>query len=188
MKTKRLCLLGVFGKQNLGNECTLQAIINNVQKYLPGAELNCVCTVPEDISARHNIPAFPMSGRYLKGSNLGVRSEPCNILMRFLRRVLVRMPEELFRTINAFKILRGTQVLLVPGTGFLTDANTGSFGWPYEIFKWSLVAKLCGCKLLYVSVGAGPISRPLSRWFIRSALSLADFRSYRDKSTKRYLT
>ncbi len=187
MKPKRLCLFGVFGQQNLGNECTLQAIINNVQKYLPGAELNCVCTVPEDTSARHNIPAFPMSERYLRGGNSGMRSGLCNILIRFLRRVLVRIPEELFHTIKAFKILRGTQVLLVPGTGFLSDVYSCSFGWPYEMFKWSLVAKLCGCKLLYVSVGAGPIDSPLSRWFIRSALSLADFRSYRDTSTKRYL-
>ena len=39
-----------------------------------------------------------------------------------------------------------TDALVVPGTGFLTDAATGPFGWPYDIFKWSLLAKLCGCK------------------------------------------
>jgi polysaccharide pyruvyl transferase WcaK-like protein len=38
-----------------------------------------------------------------------------------------------------------------------------------------------------VSVGAGPIQRRLSRWFIKSALSFAAFRSYRDNSTKEYI-
>jgi polysaccharide pyruvyl transferase WcaK-like protein len=78
-------------------------------------------------------------------------------------------------------------MLLVPGTGFLTDAYTGPSGWPYEIFKWSLIARLCRCKLFYVSVGAGPIYHRLSRWLIKSALSLAHFRSYRDDSTRKYL-
>ena len=87
----------------------------------------------------------------------------------------------------AFRTLMGTHMLIIPGTGFLTDAYTGPFGWSYGIFKWSLVAKLCRCKLLFVGVGAGPIYRPLSKWFTKRALSMADFRSYRDISTKEYL-
>jgi polysaccharide pyruvyl transferase WcaK-like protein len=76
---------------------------------------------------------------------------------------------------------------MIPGTGLLTDAY-GLLGWgPYNLFKWSLIAKICGCKLLFVSVGAGPIYGALGRCFVRSALSLADFRSYRDTSTKQYL-
>jgi len=78
-------------------------------------------------------------------------------------------------------------MLIVPGTGFLTDASSSAFGWPYDIFKWSLVAKLCRCRLVYLGVGAGPVYRPLSRWFITVALALADFRSYRDSSTSAYL-
>ena len=49
------------------------------------------------------------------------------------------------------------------------------------------MAKLCRCKLLFVSVGAGPIYSALGRCFVKSALSLADFRSYRDNATKQYL-
>jgi polysaccharide pyruvyl transferase WcaK-like protein len=78
-------------------------------------------------------------------------------------------------------------MLIVPGTGLLTDAY-GLFGWgPYSLFKWSVIAKVCGCKLLVVSVGAGPLYSGLARWLVRSILSLADFRSYRDNSTKQYL-
>jgi polysaccharide pyruvyl transferase WcaK-like protein len=83
--------------------------------------------------------------------------------------------------------LKRIDMLIIPGTGLLTDAY-GLLGWgPYNMFKWSLIAKICRCKLLFVSVGAGPIYGTLGRCFVRSALSLADFRSYRDKSTMQYL-
>ncbi len=187
MKPQKICFWGLFGQQNLGNECTLQAIRYNVQRYLPDAELTCICTIPEDTSARHDIPAFPIAERYLKASNSETRRRQGNVLMTLFPKILIRIPKELLETIRALKILKDTDMLVVPGTGFLTDAATGPFGWPYDIFKWSLIARLCRCKLLYVSVGAGPIYNRLSRWLIRSALSLADFRSYRDDSTKRYL-
>jgi Uncharacterized conserved protein len=58
MKPKLITFFGNFGTQNLGNECTLQAIIYNTLKRLPDAKLQCLCTVPEDTVARHNIPAF----------------------------------------------------------------------------------------------------------------------------------
>jgi polysaccharide pyruvyl transferase WcaK-like protein len=78
-------------------------------------------------------------------------------------------------------------MLIVPGTGLLTDAHS-LWGWgPYNLFKWSLIAKVCRCKLLLVSVGAGPIYGTLGRWLVKSVLSLADYRSYRDRSTVQYL-
>ena len=74
-------------------------------------------------------------------------------------------------------------MLIVPGTGLLTDAY-GLLQWgPYNLFRWSSIAKLCGCKLLFVSVGAGPIDSRLGRYFVKSALSIADFRSYRDDAS-----
>jgi polysaccharide pyruvyl transferase WcaK-like protein len=78
-------------------------------------------------------------------------------------------------------------VLIVPGTGLLTDAY-GLLNWgPYNLFKWSLMARVCRCKLRFVSIGAGPIYGTLGKYFIKSMLSWADFRSYRDNSSKRYL-
>ncbi len=83
--------------------------------------------------------------------------------------------------------LRRIDMLIIPGTGLLTDAY-GFVSWgSYSMFKWSLMAKVCRCKLLFVSVGAGPIYGALGRCFVKSALSFADFRSYRDKSTMQYL-
>jgi polysaccharide pyruvyl transferase WcaK-like protein len=55
------------------------------------------------------------------------------------------------------------------------------------MFRWSVAAKLCRCKLFFVSVGAGPLYTRAGRFFVKTALSLADFRSYRDESTLQYL-
>ncbi len=83
--------------------------------------------------------------------------------------------------------LRGTDALIIPGTGLLTDAYS-LVGWgPYSTFKWSVIAKVCRCRLLFVSVGAGPLHSTVGRLLTKSALSLADFRSYRDGATLQYL-
>jgi polysaccharide pyruvyl transferase WcaK-like protein len=83
--------------------------------------------------------------------------------------------------------LRRIDALIVPGTGLLTNAY-GLMGWgPYNLFKWSLIAKACRSKLFLVSIGAGPVYGALGRWLVKSILYFADYRSYRDVSTKQYL-
>jgi polysaccharide pyruvyl transferase WcaK-like protein len=66
----------------------------------------------------------------------------------------------------------------------VTDAF-GLSGWgPYGLLKWSLVARLRGCKIVVLSVGAGPIDSAVGRRVVKLALSLANYRSYRDLSSK----
>jgi len=96
----------------------------------------------------------------------------------------LRLP---FQLVECIRSIRDTDMLVIPGTGLLTDAY-GLRGWgPYGLLKWSLIAKVCGCKVALVSVGAGPIDGTIGRWCIRLILSLAEFRSYRDTSTVSYL-
>jgi polysaccharide pyruvyl transferase WcaK-like protein len=191
MEPVRVAFLGWFGAHNLGNECTLQTIIYNLRRYLPDAELKCVCVEPDDTEARHGIAAtliaepFPTVG---SSKSRLVRNNPVAKTLGKIWFRILRIPIGLLGWLKAFRTLKGTHMLIVPGTGLLTDAYARPFGWPYYIFKWSLTAKLCGCRLLFVSVGAGPIYHPLSRWFIKSALSMADYRSYREDSTFQYLT
>jgi len=95
MREKRISLFGNFGSLNLGNECTLQAIIHNIRTLLPNAELECICTNPEDVSARHGVAAISMSRR-LVGSP-GERSGRLqrNSLRRLARLLLARIPGEI---------------------------------------------------------------------------------------------
>jgi len=187
MKRQTITFLGNFGTHNLGNECTLQAILQNVRKYCPEAKVNCVCTDPDDTAARYSIPALPMSYRFGRASKSTPPPRPRSPLIRLIRRLFIRIPLELLEWLKAFGSLASTTMLIMTGTGMLGDFGIGPFELHYEIVKWSIVAKLRRSKVLFVSVGAGPLGHPISRWLVKLALSLADYRSYRDTFSKQYL-
>lgn len=181
-RRRKIAFYGLFGQQNLGNECTLQAILRKTSENLPDADLYCICTDPDDTEKRHNVRAFPIKGIPGKARATGESR-----FRRLFRKLFHRIPNELLHWVKAYRILKGTQMLIAPGTGLLTDYATSPFSRPYDVFKWSMIAKLCRCKLLFVSVGAAAMHHPISRIFFKSALSLADYRSYRDLYTRRYL-
>jgi polysaccharide pyruvyl transferase WcaK-like protein len=85
-------------------------------------------------------------------------------------------------------MLKRTDMLIVPGTGLVTDVFGLSSWGPYSLFKWVLMAKLRRSRVLFVSVGAGPINRTLGRILVKATLSLADYRSYRDEASRDYLS
>jgi polysaccharide pyruvyl transferase WcaK-like protein len=182
-KPRKISIFGNFGSDNFGNESTLQVILYYLHHYLPDAEVTSICSGPEAIARAYKIAAVPISGVIVKPWILHSQ------LAKLVRKVFIGIPSEVYRWLKAFQTLKGTDMLIVPGTGLLTDAfGISNWGWgPYGLFKWSLIAKLCRSKLLFVSVGAGPVYSPIGRWLIKSALSMADFRSYRDHSTKKYL-
>jgi len=185
MKQDTITFFGNFGTQNLGNEYTLKAILQNLRKLLPGARVNCICPDPQDATARYEIPAFRMSYRHAKGSrSRGARSSRA---ISLLRRLFVRLPLEILEWVKAFRRLKHTSMLVMTGTGMLGDFGIGPLDLHYEILKWSIVAKLRRARVLFVSVGAGPIDHPLSRWIVKRAVSLADYRSYRDGFSREYL-
>jgi polysaccharide pyruvyl transferase WcaK-like protein len=175
-----ITVLGNFGTGNLGNECTLQAFVFNLRRYLPRAPITCVCPGPDDAARRHGVSGVAMSSRP-SGDAAGRRGAMYrHPLVRLLRRLLVRLPAEVVQWRGAFRSLRHTRLLVMPGTGMLGDFGIGPADLHYEIFKWSLLAKVRGCRVLFVSDGATPLAHPLSRGLVRSALALADYRSYRD--------
>jgi polysaccharide pyruvyl transferase WcaK-like protein len=101
-----------------------------------------------------------------------------------LRTAFPGLGEEIREYIRAWRTLKGTDLFIVPGTGLLTDA-WGVSGWgPYGLLKWSLMARLRGCRVMFVSVGAGPVHSRLGRFFLKCALSLAEYRSYRDAPSR----
>ena len=183
IQKKKIAFFGLFGVGNLGNEITLQTILSHARKYFPDAEFKCICWNVTDTSLRYEIPAFPISIRFPQKSAAKWYMRSTNPVIRVLRQLLIGMPRELLDWFRIFHILIGVNTLIFPGTGYLTDAYSNALVWPYEVFKWSLIARLLRRKVLFVSVGAGPIYHPLSKWLIKSALSLAHYRSFRDTST-----
>ena len=180
-KPNRICFFGHFGSPNFGNEITLQTVLYHVRRFLPEAEVACICTGPEALAATQKIATVPISRTFIKPGRRRTR------LARLLRRVFIGLPSEPLRWREAFRTLKGADALIIPGTGLVTDAN-GLFEWgPYNLFKWSLIASVRRCKVFFISVGAGPVYSALGKYFVKSALSLADFRSYRDNASLEYL-
>jgi polysaccharide pyruvyl transferase WcaK-like protein len=203
----RIVFYGNFGAGNLGNEVTLQTAIEQTLTRLPGAELLCVCTNPQDVRARHGIRAAPSmsrdagwswsdldmertavegSGAVPPGGLTGRRGFAAK-LTRLGRIVFRSVPRELAHWYQMLRIMTHSDVLLTPGTGIVTDGSCGSFGWPYDMFKLAVLARLCGKRVIFLSVGAGPFRYRLGCWFIRRALRLAHYRSYRDADSRRRL-
>jgi polysaccharide pyruvyl transferase WcaK-like protein len=178
---KNISFFGGFGLGNFGNEITLQAILCHLRHRFPDAGVNCICTHPEITAANHSIKALPVTRTVVDVWR------PNNGVARLLRSFFIGIPSELYRWLEAFNTLKHSGVLIIPGTGLLTDAY-GLAGWgPYNSFKWSLLAKVRRCKVFFVSVGAGPIHSRVGRWLVKCTLALADFRSYRDTETKVFL-
>ena len=134
--------------------------------------------LPENVSATHGIEAVPHTDRSVR---IWDRQVP---LGKRLRMAFPGLSAEAREYIRAWRTLKGRIMFIIPGTGLLTDA-LGLAGWgPYGVFKWSIMARLRGCRPMFVSVGAGPVRSALGRFLVRSALSLADYRSYRDAPSK----
>ena len=90
--------------------------------------------------------------------------------------------------IRAYKYLKDFDILIVSGGGQLDDhCFGGRWGYPFTILLWGILAKLCDVQYFIVSVGAGPLDFWKSRLFIKYALPLAQYRSYRDEDAKRYI-
>ncbi|MGB2677987.1 MAG: polysaccharide pyruvyl transferase family protein [Candidatus Acidiferrum sp.] len=180
-KRSRIAFFGIFGIQNLGNECTLQAILHNARKRLPCEDIYVISFNPDDTSRRHNVAAFAVSQQNFTGV---VRRGGFWGGLAKLLRICRRVPGELMDWFTAIKTLRGTDLVVMTGTGMLTDYMTTASGFPYDVFRWTAAARLAGCKVRFVGVGVGPIYGRLSRWLITTALSLADYRSFRDQNSK----
>lgn len=187
MSRTKLSLFGNFGTVNIGNECTLQAALHNIYKFLPGAEVNCICSNPQDVVVRHKIEAIQMTRRFSGVLEYSGEAKNRRFFTRVLGILLVRFPGELLEWIRALRVLKGRSILLVAGTGVLTDRAEGPLGLPYQIFKWVMIARFLNLGVLFVSVGVEPISHRLTKWFIASSLAMADHISYRDNHSKLYM-
>jgi polysaccharide pyruvyl transferase WcaK-like protein len=73
--------------------------------------------------------------------------------------------------------------LIVSGGGHLTERG-GTWAFPYAILSWFAMAKSAGVKCVLLNVGAGPLIKRLSKYFVRRALSLAKYVSFRDEQSQ----
>ncbi len=172
----RIGLFGHFGCGNSGNDGSLEAMLTFLRQLRPDAELVCICPAPDRVRQDYGV-------RVLGFGWLGSGSS----FFRSLDRLLLRGPHILASWIHTIRQVRKFDLLIIPGTGILDDFSTGPWGMPYVLFRWCLTAKLCGTKVWFVSIGAGPIHHPMSRWLMKCAAAMAQYRSYRDTISKEFM-
>lgn len=103
------------------------------------------------------------------------------------RTILALILRECAHFSRSVGILKDFQLLIVSGGGQLDDFWGGPWGQPYALLKWALIARLTRTRLVFMSVGTSSLDFRLSRSFIKGALNLAHYRSFRDAVSKERL-
>lgn len=209
----RIGIFGHYGNRNLGDESIIEAVIANLRERLPDAELVCLSINPADSRDRHQVEAFPIRYRpdypeagitrasghataqaatppspaTAAGWKARLRKMPVTGL---LIRVIARARDTAATLARERRFLRQARarvssldLLLITGSNQFLDNFGGPWGFPYTLLKWTLLAKRTGARVAYISVGAGPLTHPLSFFMIRQALKRADFVSFRDQGS-----
>lgn len=176
-RPRRIALFGLFGAGNSGNDASLEAMLGFLRRVRPDGELACICPAPAVVEQAFRLPAHSIG-----------RPEFASAWGRRANRLLLRIPQIVASWFRTLATIRGYDLLIVPGTGILDDFGTGPAGFPYALFRWCLCARLCGTRLWFVSIGAGPIRHPVSRWLMTAAAAMAEYRSYRDAISREFVS
>ncbi|MEN7342630.1 MAG: polysaccharide pyruvyl transferase family protein [Pseudomonadota bacterium] len=123
---------------------------------------------PEHTSGiRSALKKIPLLGGFVRAARLFVEG-------------LQNLPSEVAFLYRNYRLLKQFDLLMVTGSNQFLDNFGGLWGFPYTVLKWAVIARLAGCKLALVSLGAGPLTGSWSKRFCRWSLGLAAHASYRD--------
>jgi polysaccharide pyruvyl transferase WcaK-like protein len=203
----RVGLLEHCGTGNLGDDATVAAALRQINSRWPHASIIGLSLDPADSEKRHGIPCFPLRQSQFDCEKewtfaadrkadqpstwkIGLRRRLGRHAYGFLKsiyhatiRLPVRTLSEVSFLLRSLVVARHLDILVICGGGQLLDWG-GPWRFPYTLFKWVALAKLGHAKCYFLNNGAGPLDAPLSRWFIRRALSLADYVSLRDSPSR----
>jgi polysaccharide pyruvyl transferase WcaK-like protein len=209
-KPVRIGIFGHYGNVNMGDEAITSATIHQLRQRLPDCELIGFSLNPAATLARHGIPTYPIrrtvvvADRVVETDSESVASAPSGgLLRRLLKRIPLLYPllrgardlalifkgcvAEIGFLRQAYRQVKGLNLLIVAGSNQVEDTFDGPFSYPYTLWKWGHLARLAGVPLVYASVGASPMSSRISRFFCRRALLMASYRSFRDHSSKKII-
>jgi polysaccharide pyruvyl transferase WcaK-like protein len=193
-KIARIAILHHVGGGNLGDEAIIEAVIRNIWRRCKGAEIAVFSMNPDDTAKRHGVSAFPIR-RYewvlgyesQKDTAPATASEQLLQSLHLNRNPVVRLARAGFHELRllarSYRRLKTFDVLIVSGGGQLTERG-GSWSFPYSLFAWAHLAKASRTPCVFLNIGAGPLTRPLSRFFARRALVAADYVSFRDSRSQ----
>jgi polysaccharide pyruvyl transferase WcaK-like protein len=194
---KKIGILDHGGFGNLGNAAIQEALMANIKRRLPDAVFIGFSDVPDDTRKRHNIMSYPIKWSY-PGSDDTNRSFTNHINLKLRLKSFVKNQaflyafakpisdfiRELVFLIRSYNIVRSLDLLIILGTGQLSELWGGPWSHPFNIFKFSILAKLSNTALFILNVGAGPLEHPLSQFFAKWSVRLANYTTFRDTESQ----
>lgn len=170
----RVGLFGLLGSGNIGNDASMEAMLNYLSADHPDAVVDAMCSGPARLKDFYRIEAIDLSWyRALAGSPSGIAAIAGKCLGKGM---------DVFR-IAAW--VRRHDVVIVPGMGVLeTTLPVRALGTPFAIFVLCLSGRLLRTRVALVSVGANVIRQPLTRWLCTWSARLACYVSYRDAGSR----
>lgn len=200
---KKVVLLNHVGGGNLGDDATIDAILQNIRARWPEAEIHAITMNPEDTMRRHALPAYPIrtktwsiteSTRIDKvgaGKSLKTAFVRKGFLYRFCKpiyRLLVEIPRSIVKEVSfllrAQKHLQSYDLLVIAGGGQLTERD-GAWAFPYTLFKWTMLARFTKVRSIFLNLGVGPLSSTAGKLLSVQALKQADYVSFRDEKSQK---
>ncbi|HZV60774.1 MAG TPA: polysaccharide pyruvyl transferase family protein [Candidatus Eremiobacteraceae bacterium] len=200
----RVALLTPYDGGNLGDAAIQDALIRNLRRIDPAVQLSGITLRPQKTSEAHQIPCFPLAANPLPFYHYSPETDPpppnqdsprafqlrqllrLPVLSLFRKplRGLKRLAREFRHTIQSYVLLRNVNLLIVAGGGQLDEEWGGTWGHPFALMKWTVLARLAGSSVVFLSVGGCRTTSRLTRSFLRVALSTACYRSYRDQGSQ----
>lgn len=202
-KVQQIGLLNHMGGGNLGDDATQAAVIQNIKNRWPDAKIALFSMNPDDTRSRHGIPSYPIRTETWKpreahvNPSVTVKTKVKNTLrkyqvplklLRAVKTATIKIPSVIVHELRflgkSYRTIRSFDLFIISGGGQLLDSWGGPWKFPYTVFKWTFLAKLSCAKVYFLNVGAGPLTHPLGKWFVKSALDLADYVSFRDDDSR----
>ena len=112
---------------------------------------------------------------------------PRGRLARIFRIAFRRMPLELVHWVKSLRAVSRTDMLIVAGTGIVTDYLLRVAGLALRHIQTVDACCALPGQTRVPQRWGWAIRHPLSRWFLKRSLALAHHRSYRDEASKQYL-
>lgn len=167
---RRIACYGFLGSGNLGNDASLETVLDWFRREHPEAELSCITLAPEVIRARYGIEA-----RSLSWSRPG--DGPARPLAR-----LGRLAGRAVDLPRSLALAGSADAVIVPGMGVLEESlGVRPWGLPLWLYLLALACRLRRRPFVLLDVGAEPATNRLTRRLFVATAGLASHLSYRDE-------
>ncbi len=193
----KIALMDHMGYGNMGDAAIQESFISNIRKRLPAVELIAFSLNPGDTEQRHGLQAYPIRWSHPGYKAMAVKGESSESrdskLKKFLknRRFLypvLKAGHDCWREVahlrRSFRILKGVDALVIAGGGQLCELWSDL---PYNVFKFCVLAKLAGKRIMIVGVGADLLERRENKFFARWSVRLASRVSLRSAESRERL-